>query len=171
MRVYVPVTLPVLARAHASGRVEPLAGCPAHAVTPALREWYTEGDAEELEYAALLDAARTSLRALAADDQAPRRRVVLAVEVPDAGVSPDNSGAPSAVVLRGSVPMSAVVSIHLDEAEAEDAVDAAVRALPAADEGDEDAAFTVDGADGYDLLWYDVTEVPDLISPPPPPLS
>ena len=33
----------------------------AYAVTPALREWYAEGDAEELEYAALQEAARASL--------------------------------------------------------------------------------------------------------------
>ena len=35
-------------------------------------------------------------------------------------------------------------------------------ALPAADAGDEDAAFTVDGAQGHDLLWYDSSELVDL---------
>ena len=53
------------------------------AVTPALREWYSSGDKEELEYVALLHAARASLRMLQDDPAAPARRVVLAAELPD----------------------------------------------------------------------------------------
>jgi hypothetical protein len=51
VRVYVPATVPMLAELRASGR---LGAGPtiAHAVTPALREWYAEGDEEELEYVA-----------------------------------------------------------------------------------------------------------------------
>ncbi len=52
-----------------------------YAVTPALREWYSSGDIEELEYVAMMHAARESLRLLAADPASPRRRVVLAAEV------------------------------------------------------------------------------------------
>ena len=55
---------------------------PGFAVTPALREAYASGDAEELEYAAMTEAARASLRLLAADPAAPPRRVVLAAEMP-----------------------------------------------------------------------------------------
>jgi len=53
-RVYLPATPAALAEALASGMV---AAGPAHAVTPALREWYATGDLEELELAALTDAA------------------------------------------------------------------------------------------------------------------
>lgn len=69
MRVYLPSTLPLLAAAVAAGEIgpPPLAGC---AVTPALREWYVEGDAEELEYVALTAAAAASLELLAADERA-----------------------------------------------------------------------------------------------------
>lgn len=164
MRVYLAATLPTLTRASATGRfAEP--GAFAHAVTPALREWYTEGDREELEYAALLEAAETSLRLLAAAPDAPRRRVVVAAEVPDGLVQPgpDAAGFRSTVVLGGTVERRHVVSVHLDAPEASADVDAAARALPAAARGDEDARFVVDAAEAHDLLWYDVTEIPDLV--------
>ncbi|MGH8893843.1 MAG: DUF6912 family protein, partial [Actinomycetes bacterium] len=84
MRVYVPLTLPALAAALETGVIEsPVA----YAVTPALREWYTEGDQEELEYTATTVAARMSLRRLAGLPGAPRR-VVVAADVPDAGARP-----------------------------------------------------------------------------------
>ena len=59
----------------------------AFAVTPALREAYASGDDEELEYVAMPPAARQSLRLLAGDQDAPRRRVVLAADVPDREVN------------------------------------------------------------------------------------
>ena len=59
----------------------------AFAVTPGLREWYIGGDSEELEYAAMSDAARASLRLIDADPSAARRRVVLACDVPEAAVT------------------------------------------------------------------------------------
>lgn len=82
MRVYLPSTLTLLAGVHAAKEIGP-APLAAHAVTPALREWYAGGDREELEYAAMTAAARASLRLLAEDPSAPRRRVVLAAEIPD----------------------------------------------------------------------------------------
>jgi len=86
MRVYLPSTLPTLAAALAAGEIGP-APLTGYAVTPALREWYVGGDLEELEYAAMLAAARASLRLLALDPDAPLRRVVLAVELPEEAVS------------------------------------------------------------------------------------
>jgi len=165
MRVYLPATLPLLARAHRSGHYAET-GAFAHAVTPALREWYTEGDAEELEYAALLDAAEGALRLLAAEPEAPRRRVVVAAEVPDSLVRPvpTETGFTSSVALAGPVEAARVVSVHVDDGEALDDVAAAAEALPAAARGDEDARFVVDGADAHDLLWFDVTEVGDVVA-------
>jgi hypothetical protein len=42
-------------------------------------------------------------------------------------------------------------------------VRAAADALGAADAGDDDAQFTVDGAEDHELLWYATQEIPNLI--------
>jgi hypothetical protein len=42
----------------------------------------------------------------------------------------------------------------VDAPDADADVRSAVEALPAADAGDDDARFTVDGAEGYELGWY-----------------
>ncbi len=42
-------------------------------------------------------------------------------------------------------------------------VAAAAAALGAADLGDDDARFTVDGAEDHELLWFGVQEIPQLI--------
>ena len=81
MRVFLPSTLPAVAQALQAGQVGP-GPLPGFAVTPALREAYASGDIEELEYAALTEAARASLRLLASDPAAPSRRVVLAADIP-----------------------------------------------------------------------------------------
>jgi hypothetical protein len=154
MRVYLPGTLPELSDLLAKREVGP---APLHgfAVTPALREAYASGGEEELEYTAMLAAARQSLRLLAGDRDAPRRRVVLAVDVPDAEVGwAAYDDEPAAVTVGSAVPFSSVVSGHVDEAEAEADVGAAVGAIRAADAGDDDAGFTVDGAEGHELAWY-----------------
>ncbi|WP_416520731.1 DUF6912 family protein [Streptomyces achromogenes] len=167
MRVYVPLTLPALAEAHRTGE---LGSGPfvAYAVTPALREWYLSEDIEELEYAALGRAALASLRLLAADPDAVPRRVVVAVDVPDraASVDPDRGLEPAAlgqVTVTVSVPLAKAASVHVDAEDAEGDVAAAARALPAADGGDDDARFVVDGADDHELLWYATQEIPNLV--------
>jgi hypothetical protein len=45
-------------------------------------------------------------------------------------------------------------------------VSGAVDALAAADAGDDDAAFAVDEAEGFELLWFAVQELPDLLRRP-----
>ena len=170
-RVYAALVPSQLAQALATGSLPPEA--PVHAVTPALREHYAEGDTEELELAAMLDAADSSLRLLAAGAGAgaagePARRLVLAADVPARSVRPrpaadgDPAEALSRVELAEPLALRAVVSAHVDEAGAETDVAAAARALAAADAGDDDASFAVDGAQGHDLLWYDATELAEL---------
>jgi hypothetical protein len=163
MRVYLPTTFPALAAGTASGEFGP-APLLAYAVTPALREWYASGDSEELEYAATIDAARESLRLLAGDPAAPARRVVIAAEVPDATVSLAADLHPAAVHLSVPVTLKDVASVHVDELEAEPDVRAAVAAVPAADAGDSDAAFTVDGAEDHELHWYATQEIEVLLA-------
>ena len=48
---------------------------------------------------------------------------------------------------------------HVDDPDAVCDVRAAAAAVPAADEGDDDARFTVDGAEGHELLWYATQEL------------
>lgn len=162
MRVYLPTTAAGLATAHAKGLLPgPLAG---HAVTPAMREWYVEGDLEELEYSALTEAAEASLRLLAADPQLPRRRVVVAADVPDGDVTVvRDERFRSAVRVLGDVEVAAIASLHVDEDDAAGVVGQAIEALPAADAGDDDASFLLDEAEATELLWYDVSELGDLV--------
>ncbi len=158
MRVYLPFTLPTLARLLAEDQTAPPVR--GYAVTPALREWYSSGDEEELEYVALTQAARASLRLLLADPQAPGRRVVLAAELPEeqvAGIAGFDE--PALVEIKVAVRVRDVVSGHIDDPGAAADVRAAVDALPDADSGDDDARFIVDGAEGHELLWYATQEL------------
>ena len=159
MRVFLPSTLPGVAQALRAGQVGP-GPLPGFAVTPALREAYASGDTEELEYAALTEAARASLRMLAGDPAAPSRRVVLAAEIPAERVKPDpRDGEPARVVIGEPIPLASLASAHVDAAEASADVRGAAGALAAADAGDEDARFTVDGAEGHELGWYATQEL------------
>jgi hypothetical protein len=159
MRVYLPSTLPELADILVKGEAGP-APLRAFAVTPALRESYTSGDDEELEYAAMLAAARQSLRLLDADSAAPRRRVVLAADVPDARVSwQAYDDEPAAVLVGAPVEVRVIAAGHVDDLEAVPDVTAAADALLAADAGDDDASFAVDSAEAHELAWYATQEL------------
>ncbi|MGW6274693.1 DUF6912 family protein [Streptomyces sp. NPDC055060] len=165
MRVYVPLTLSGLAEAYKAGEVasgaEPLA---AYGVTPALREWCATDDIEELEYAALGQAAQASLRLIARDAGAARRRVVLAVDVAD-GLVEDGRDAPGAgagaelgavrVSVAGGLGLKKAAAVHVDAAEA----DADVAAAAAAEDPDE-----AEGLEDHELLWFATQEISGLIA-------
>ena len=163
MRVYLPATTTVLRTLVDEGRLT--GPTTAFAVTPALREFYAlseaEADEEELEYAALLSAARASLRLLDIDPFAARRRVVLAADVADGSVHPidDADTERGAVRVEADVELRTVASAHLDGAEAEEDVQAAVAVVLEADLGSEDAQFVVDQAEGHELAWYATQEI------------
>jgi hypothetical protein len=53
--------------------------------------------------------------------------------------------------------------VHADADDAEPDVAAAAGALGAADAGDDDAQFVVDGVEDHELLWYATQEIPGLI--------
>ncbi|MFG2622261.1 DUF6912 family protein [Streptomyces sp. NPDC048507] len=166
MRVYVPLTLPGLAEAHTAGELGP-APLRAYAVTPGLREWYVSDDVEELEYAALGRAAAASLRLLAADADAPRRRVVVALDVDDKAATAlpgDDEAALGLVALAAAVRLAVAAAVHVDADDAEQDVAAAAAALEAADAGDDGARSTADGAEDHELLWFGVQEIPGLLT-------
>jgi hypothetical protein len=167
MRVYVPLTLSGLAEAHRTGELGtgPFA---AYAVTPALREWYASDDVEELEYAALSRAALASLRLLAADPGAARRRVVVAVDVPEAAAAtaPGPEADPATlgeVSVAAPVPLAKAAAVHVDADDARTDVAAAADALEAADGGDDDAQSVVDGTEDHELLWFATQEIANLV--------
>lgn len=158
MRVYLPATTTTLRELLTSGVVGP-APMTAFAVTPGLREWYTDDDAEELEYAAMVEASRGSLRLIDSDDVAARRRVVIAADVPDTAVTVRDDLDRGVVQLAEPVKIAAIASVHADDADAEATVAAAAEAIIAADLGDADSQETVDDAEGYELAWYANQEI------------
>ncbi len=165
MRVYVPATLAMLQKLVADRAVSPVNGT-AFAVTPALRESYSEGDDDELAEVALREAALASVRLLAgaADEEPgdlPARRAVLVAEVDSATPRPDLDD--SVVRLSGPVVYDQVLAAYVDNQAAEAAVLAAIEAVDAADLGDEDAELTVGDAQDHDLAWYATQELPFLL--------
>jgi hypothetical protein len=164
VRVYVPTTVAGLRTLLADEQVQPLSGT-AFALTPALREAYTAGDDEELEYVAMTEAARASLRLLATelaeDPEAPARRAVVAADVDDVTPRPDLDAA--VVRVRGPIPMRRLASVHLDVEDAADAVRKAAAVIDAADLGDEDAELAVGDAEDHDLAWYGLQELPFVL--------
>jgi hypothetical protein len=167
VRVYLPATTTVLRALVDEGRLP--GPHTAFAVTPQLRAFYAVSDAdsdlEELEYAALLTAARASLRLLDLDPFAARRRVVLAADVPDADVTPldDPDVDRGAVRVTADIRTADVASAHVDDAAAEDDVRAAVGVVLEADLGSEEAQFAVDQAEGHELAWYATQEMGPLL--------
>jgi hypothetical protein len=163
MRVYIPATLVTLGTLVESGELVPVAGT-AFAVTPAFRESYAAGDTEELEYAAMTEAARASLRLLATEldnSTVLPRRVVVAADVERVRLRPDLDDA--AVTVADPVPLSAVAAVHVDLAEAEDAVRAAATVVDAADLGDPDAEFALGEAEDHEMAWYATQEISFLL--------
>jgi Family of unknown function (DUF6912) len=163
VRVYVPATVPMLAHLRAAGSFGTGPRI-VHAVTPALREWYAEGDDEELEYVAFTRAAQAALRLLRQDPSAPRRRVVVSADVASTGLAPaDVELGSSSFRLSQPVSLTDVAAIHVDGTAAADEVAAAADVVEEALAGDPDAQFIVDGAEDHELEWYDVSELDQLV--------
>ncbi|MCB7137239.1 DUF6912 family protein [Cellulosimicrobium marinum] len=174
MRIYLPATVDELDAATLTADAARLSVAPrgAHAVTAALVRSLPDEDQEGLEYAAALEAADDSLALVASRPDAPRQRLVITLEVPDAAVQvvevgpggeDDDAPAASAVEVIRTVPDVAVVCVHVDEPEAAADVEAV---LTAADGDGPEADAALDAAlervTERDLLWYDWSELADL---------
>lgn len=180
VRVYVPTTLSGLASWVREQQVTPLRGT-AFAVTGELAASSPGADTEELEYLAMVDAARASLRLIAAtsanntevtgstdDPGAPNPgiaalRVVVAADT-DGEVRERPDLDRSVVTLTAPVPWRSVAAVHVDGADAADAVSAAAAAVDAADLGDLDAEFVVGSAADFELAWYAPGEIVYLLT-------
>lgn len=171
MRVYVPATIAMLRTLVADGEFHPVSRT-AFAVTPALREAYSSGDDEELAEVAMNEAARASLRLVAAgvedekdggaiDGAVVYRRAVIAADVEDPTLRADLDDA--VVRLKEPLRMDQVASVHVDLEGAESSVEKAVAVVDAADMGDPDAEFVLGDAEDHSLAWYATQELPFLL--------
>jgi hypothetical protein len=161
--VYLPTTSVGLGVLLAQGELGP-APLTGFAVTPALREWYVDDGIEELEYAAMTEAARASLRLVDGDETAARRRVVVAADVPDDQVEVRDDLDRGVVRVSTPVAMRQVMAVHADDAEAEATVARAAEQMIAADLGDAAASDAVDDAEGFELSWYASQEIAGLLA-------
>lgn len=165
MRVYIPATFGILDQLHDSGVFAATSGW-GFAVTPALLDFYTSGDEDEIAHIAFDEAARASLRLLAGGESPfPHRRVVVTAELPDSQVTLLPEQGESVVKLSpAQVELAQVAAIHVDVAESEPATAAGIAAVDAADLGDEDAELAVGDALDNLMAWYDPVELPLLVA-------
>lgn len=132
-RVYLPLTEAGLARLVADGRLEgPLS---AHAVTPALRDAWPDGDEEQWSWGALMAAAGASRAGRGPGDRS--RRLVVAADVPGWQPDPGEDDDPTRVLVAADVPWRGVAAAHVD----------------AADDADDDE----------ELAWYATQEIRRLV--------
>ncbi len=160
MRVYVPMTIPMLEELARDRLFLPLGGT-AFAVTPALREEYTADGDDELAEVAMGEAARASLRLLATAPSARPRRAVVSADVPAAEPRPDLDAA--VVRVTEPITLKQVAAVHVDLEDAEQDVRRAAEMVDAADLGDEDAELAVGDAEDHPLAWYATQELPFLL--------
>ncbi len=147
MYVFLPSTLPALAALLDAGRLE------GEDLTAFAADPGPGGDPEEAEYDAMYAAADASLTLLARDAGAPRRRVVLAAEMPDhvVGHEARHADGVTRVSVRGGVPYKKLRSAHVDDGSAAPDIAEAV-----ADPGS--------GASGeHELMWFAVQELRHLV--------
>jgi len=136
-RVYLPLELAALTRLARGETLDP--PVIVWTVTPGLRGALPGADLDELEYAALVAAAAA---AGVARGTRPVRRVVAAADVPVAalgGPAPGGGTAdPAAVSLRAALQLRQIVSFQVDEHPG--------------------------GVDDVDLMWWDATELTQVIA-------
>jgi hypothetical protein len=160
VRLYLPATVPLL-RTWLAAAAATAAG-PVYGVTPSLREWYREGDAEELEHAAASLAAAAALHLIAADPAAPPRRAVLAADVAETDCSPVQEER-GAVRVPTPIPVADWASALVDDVGAEPAVRAAVGLLRDPGANADDLDFALGEAEATELGWYGLQELPFLL--------
>ncbi|AZA09815.1 DUF6912 family protein [Corynebacterium pseudopelargi] len=164
MRVYIPATFELLRTLAQEGEVPVRSGY-VFGVTPALREFYTSGDEEEIAHSAFEDASLASIRLLAiGDDLHPHRRAVISADVPDAAISFMPDLGESVMQLDPAViAFDQVAAIHVDTQGNEQATAAAIEVIDQADLGVEDAELCVGDALDQFMAWYDPSELSVLV--------
>ena len=133
-RIYLPLTADGVRSLAAAREVGP-APVAGFAVTERVERAQPAGDEEEWEYAALTEAVAAAGEA---QGTTVAKRVVAAADVDPGWVSADGyRDGLAAVSVSHPVPLSRVVSFHVDETAGDQGMD--------------------------DLLWYDVTELDEVL--------
>ncbi|AWT25605.1 MULTISPECIES: DUF6912 family protein [Corynebacterium] len=165
VRVYLPATFSMLGDLARDGKIAVPSGV-GFALTPALREFFTAGDDEEIEYHAFLEASRASLRLLSAggEEKFPHRRVVVSADLPAESVTPAPEKGDAVVELSpAELEVGQLAAVHVDDSGNEAATAAAVEVVDAADLGDEDAEITLGDCEDNLMSWYDARELGVLV--------
>ncbi|WP_080796188.1 DUF6912 family protein [Corynebacterium pacaense] len=165
MRVYIPATFGMLRELNDNRVVTARSGW-GFAVTPALNEFYTAGDEEEIAHAAFQDAAEASIRLLAIGDEAefPYRRVVISADIDDARVTLASENGESVVgIVPARIDLEDVAAIHIDVEASEADTKKAIGVIDESDLGQEDAELVVGDAQDNFMAWYDPNELPFLV--------
>ena len=118
------------------------------------------------EYLAYEDAGRPRVVALSKEWTRVGRSLAADVRFDDPTVSRRHALVHcerGAVRIGSDVRLRDVASAHVDDAEAEPDVTAAVSVVLEADLGSEDAQFVVDQAEGHELAWYATQEIGPLL--------
>jgi len=161
MRVYIPATFSMLVNLAETGVLSARSGW-GFAVTPALTEFFTSGDEEEIADVAFTEASRASIRLLTigGEESFPHRRVVVSVDLPDEQVTSTPENGEAVVKLSpAQVSLDQVAAIHVDTEANEPATAKAMELIDGADLGDEDAELAVGDAQDNFLAWYDPSEL------------
>ncbi|QGN56722.1 hypothetical protein [Nostocoides sp. HKS02] len=130
-RIYVPLTAAGVRRLAADRQIGS-GSLRAFAVTGRVERADPTGDEEEWEYAALTESVEAATAARGSQE----RRVIAAADVDPTWVQ-EQGDTPASVQISSPVPLSRVVSFHVDESPGDEGMD--------------------------DLLWYDATELEEVL--------